>query len=1121
MMGNVKRFRALIGGLLAILLTFAVAPSRPRATSYVNTQRARPVGAQRTPLVSAQRTRPVSAQRARPVSARRARSAEGQDLPGAAGSPDLKTLAGEMKWRTIGPFRGGRTKAITGVPNQPNVFYMAAVNGGVWKTDDFGRTWVPIFDDQPTGSIGAIAVAPSDPNVVYVGSGEGLARPDLSVGDGVYKSTDAGKTWTHLGLRDGQQIPMIIVDPHDPNRLFVAVLGHPYGPNEARGVYRSTDGGKTFQKVLSKDENTGASDLEFDPKDPNIVYACLWEQRQGPWENSAWSGTGGGIFKSTDGGTNWRQLTNGLPSGDGDGVVQADIAAAPSDPNRLYATVASTRTVGIYRSEDAGEHWTRITTDTRPAARIGGGDLPVPVVDPKNPDVVIIATTVSYRSTDGGKSWRALRGAPGGDDYQRPWISPSNPNIIALASDQGAIISVNNGETWSSWYNQPTAQMYHVNADDAFPYRVCGGQQESGSACVASRGIDGAITFREWHPVGVEEYGYAVPDPLNPDFVFGGKITRYSRRTGQEHNIAPTPVRPADFRVLRTAPVVFSPVDPHILYFASNTLWRTATGGHSWQKISPDLTRKTWEQPGTIGKYRSAETAQPTQRGVIYAVAPSPLDIKRIWVGTDDGLIQVTNDGGVSWHDVTPSELRPWAKVSIIDAGHFDAQTAFAAINTLRLDDMRPHIYRTRDGGKSWTAITNGIPDGAPVDVVREDPQRKGLLFAGTEREVYVSFDDGDHWQSLRLNMPATSIRDLIVKNDDLIAGTHGRGIWVLDDITPLRQFGMASASSDVVLFKPQAAYRVRWNTNTDTPLPPDEATGQNPPDGGVIDYVVRSQVDGPVTLEILDGSGKVVRHYSSADVLESPDAAAAPLPVWWYRAPHPLSKAAGMHRFLWDLHYQPLRSVGQRGALPIAAVPHDTPPASTSPWVMPGRYTVRLSVNGRSYSQSLIVKMDPRVKTPAAGLLQQFTLSKQLYDAALEAQTALEQLRALRAQVKDRTSSSPGAAATASEALAAFDNKASALEGQPPTFGGGGRGAVAQGPETFSSMTASLHQLMGLLQGADVTPTTQLVAAVADRRAAFAKLMVRWSTLKTVDLNGLNATLTAAGASALALTSH
>ncbi|MCU1382400.1 MAG: hypothetical protein JWL71_1097, partial [Acidobacteria bacterium] len=764
-------------------------------------------------------------------------------------------FAGALRWRSIGPFRGGRTKAITGVPREPNVFYMAPVNGGVWKTTDFGRTWNPIFDDQPTGSVGSIAVAPSDPNVIYVGSGEGLARPDLSVGDGLYKSTDAGHSWTHLGLRDGQQIPYIIVDPRDANRLFVAVLGHPYGPNEERGVYRSTDGGASFQKVLSKDENTGASDLEFDPTNPDIVYACLWEQRQGPWENGAWAGTTGGIFKSTDGGGTWRQLTRGLPA---DGIVQADIAVAPGDGSRIYATVANPQTVRIYRSDDAGENWTVITTDTRPAGRIGGGDLPVPAVDPKNADTVIIASTVSYRSTDGGKTWAALRGAPGGDDYQRPWISPGNSNIIAMASDQGAIISVNGGETWSSWYNQPTSQMYHVNADNAFPYRVCGGQQESGSACVASRGNDGMITFREWHPVGVEEYGYAVPDPLNADIIYGGKVTRYNRKTGQVQNIAPTPLRPADFRTLRTAPVAFSPADPHVMYFASNTLWKTATGGRSWQQISQDLTRKTWDAPATIGKYRSAETAAPTQRGVIYTVAPSPLDINRIWIGTDDGLVQTTADGGGSWHDVTPPDLKPFMKVSIVDAGHFDAQTAYAAVNTLRLDDMRPHIYRTHDAGTTWTAIVNGIPDGAPVNAVREDPVRKGLLFAGTEREVYVSLDDGEHWQSLRLNMPATSIRDVIVKGDDLIAGTHGRGIWILDDITPLRQLDHSPVSTlNAQLFKPQTAYRVRQNTNTDTPIPPDEAAGKNPPDGAIINYSLKADASGPMTLEILDAAGK------------------------------------------------------------------------------------------------------------------------------------------------------------------------------------------------------------------------------------------------------------------------
>ncbi|HXI74693.1 MAG TPA: sialidase family protein, partial [Pyrinomonadaceae bacterium] len=545
-------------------------------------------------------------------------------------NPDLFK---SLHWRSIGPFRGGRTRAVAGVPSQPNVFYIAQVNGGVWKTDDFGGTWTPIFDDQPTGSVGCIAVAPSEPNVIYVGSGEGLQRPDLSVGDGIYKSTDAGKTWTHLGLRDGQQIPQIAVDPRDANRIIVAVAGHPYAANSERGIFRSTDGGKTFEKVLYKDENVGGADVIFDPTNPDVAYAALWEARQGPWENAAWNGTGGGVYKSTDNGKTWRQLSGGLP----ENIIQANIAIAPSAPNRLFASVAVSPGLVIYRSDDAGETWTRITTDPRPAGRIGGGDLAVIRVDPKNPDVVYSASVVSWKSIDGGKTWTAFRGAPGGDDYQNVWVNPNNGDVIILGSDQGAIITVNGGKTWSSWYNQPTAQMYHVNADNAFPYRLCSGQQESGSACVSSRGNDGEITFREWHPVSAEEYGYVVPDPLDPDIVYGGKLTRYDRRTAQAQNIMPKPFRGADFRVVRTQPIVFSPLDPHTMYFAANTLWKTKDGGRSWEQVSPDLTRKTFDVPDTIGKYRSQPTAQPTQRGVIYTVAPSPLDINLMWAGTDDG----------------------------------------------------------------------------------------------------------------------------------------------------------------------------------------------------------------------------------------------------------------------------------------------------------------------------------------------------------------------------------------------------------------------------------------------------------------------------------------------------
>ena len=709
----------------------------------------------------------------------------------------------DLQWRNIGPYRGGRTRALAGVPSQPNVFYVGAVNGGVWKTTDAGRTWVPIFDAENTGSIGAIAVATSDPQIIYVGSGEGLHRPDLSVGDGIYKSTDGGRTWKHFGLRDVQQISNMAVDPRNAERVFVAAPGHPYGPNAERGVFRSVDGGVTFEKVLYKDENTGAADVKIEPQHPDIVYATLWEAREGPWENAQWNGTNGGIFKSTDGGTTWHMLTKGLP----DGIVQAYVAIAPGDTKRLFAAVATKDQVRLYRSGDGGESWSQATEDTRPATRIGGGDLPVPAIDPKNADVVYMTSIVTWRSSDGGKTWTGIRGAPGGDDYQNIWINPNDSNVILLCSDQGAIVTLNGGEAWSSWYNQPTAQMYHANADNAFPYRVCSGQQESGSACVASRSDDGEITFRDWHPVAAEEYGYAVPDPLDPDTVFGGKITRYDRRTSQAQNVAPELFRTPDYRVVRTEPIVFSPTDPHTLYFAANKLFSTTNGGQSWSVVSGDLARKTYDVPASVGKYRDEPTAKPTRRGVIYAVAPSPVAPGVIWAGTDDGLIWLTTDGGVQWKDVTPPQLSAWQKISLIEASHSDAKTAYAAVNTLRLDDLRPHIFRTRDAGKTWVEIVSGIPENENTNAVREDTERKGLLFAGTEHAVYVSFDDGDKWQSLRQNMPATSVRDVIIKNDDLVAATHGRGFWILDDMTPLRQLKTEAAPSGAFCLNP------RWPT--------------------------------------------------------------------------------------------------------------------------------------------------------------------------------------------------------------------------------------------------------------------------------------------------------------------
>jgi photosystem II stability/assembly factor-like uncharacterized protein len=1024
----------------------------------------------------------------------------------AAQQTPTSNLFAELRWRSVGPFRGGRTKAITGVPGQPHVFYVGVVNGGVWKTTDAGRTWQPIFDDQPTASIGDIAVAPSDPAVVYVTSGEGLHRPDLSTGDGVYKSTDAGATWTHLGLRDGQQIPRVAVDPRDANRLFVAVLGHPYGPNDERGLYRSVDGGRSFQRVLSRDENTGASDVEIDPKNPDVVYACLWEAREGPWENAAWAGTNGGIFKSTDGGTTWRQLTSGLPTD----VVQADVAIAASDPARLYATVATGRPVGIYRSDDAGEHWTQITEDPRPAGRIGGGDLPVPTVDPSDPDVVYSGSVVAWKSADGGKTWTGFRGAPGGDDYQRLWVSPDDPAIVATAADQGVIITLNGGKSWSSWYNQPTAQLYHVAADNAFPYRLYSGQQESGSVGIATRGSDGQITFREWHPVGVDEYGYAAPDPLNPDIVYGGRgVSRYDRRTGQVELVGPASAGGAAVRTVRTAPVLFAPTDPRVLYFAGNTLWKTTDGGAHWDQISPDLSRKTWDVPVSVGKYRNEESAQPAQRGVIYTVAPSYVDGRTIWVGTDDGLIYVTRDGGATWQDVTPAALTPWAKVSLMDAGHGDLMTAYAAVNTIRLDDLTPYIYRTHDGGKTWQLITSGIPAGETINAVREDPARHGLLFAGSERATYVSFDDGDQWQSLRLNMPATSVRDLIVKDNDLVVATHGRGFWILDDITPLRQMRGAITAADAYLLAPATAIRVRWDMNTDTPLPPDEPAAENPPDGAVLHYWLKQDQAGPVTLEILDGAGGLVRRYASTDPVEQIDPNLS-VPTYWVRPPQPLSARRGLHRFVWDLHYTPLP--GGRG-LPIAAVAHNTVPVPNAPWVAPGKYTVKLSVAGKSYTQPLTVRIDPRVATPDTGLARQFALSKEMYDGMVAVGAALGELRDIRTQVRDRVGRV--SQRSLADSLQAFDAGVQALEGAGGGFGRGGGGGPPSGAaeaETLGAASRAMSQLMGRLQAADVTPVPRLVDAVAAQRSVTASVLSRWTALQGGDLAALNRQLQAAG---------
>ncbi len=859
----------------------------------------------------------------------------------------------------------------------------------------------------------------------------------------------------------------VAVDPNDPDRLFVAALGHPYGPNEERGIFRSTDGGRTFEKVLYRDEYTSGNDVVLDPSDPNTVYATLWQQQQGFRESSEFGGSGNGIFKSTDGGTTWRPLTAGLPS-----VIEANLAIAPSNPRLLYAMVAgtpqaaagagpgrdggTTGIVGFYKSTDAGEHWTPVDVpegpvgaatphvDTRPLARIGGGDLPTITVDPADENVVYSATVVMWRSEDGGVHWSAVRGAYGGDDYQKIWINPNDPKIILAVSDQGAVISANRGESWSNWYTQPTAAMYHVTTDNAFPYRVCAGQQDSGSACVQSRSNDGMITFHDWHPVNIQEYGIAAPDPRDPDMVYGSSrtdVSLYNRKTGQTTNVGPDMgPRGGPFnRDVRTMPILWSPVDPDLLFYTSNVVWKTHDRGHSWTRISPDLARQTWEVPASAGKY--ASNVEPSPQGTITALSASPLDVGVLWAGTDDGNIQVTMDGGANWTNVTPPQIKPWTRIFNIEAGHFDEGTAYAAANTMRIDDMNPHFWRTHDGGRTWTEINTGIAPGAVANSIREDPRKPGLLYAATETQVWVSFDDGDHWHSLRLNMPAVSVRDIQLKDDstclcsDLVAGTHGRGFWILDDVTPLRQAVAAQAAADAYLFEPATAVRVRFGMNDPTEWPPELPHQENPPQGGIIDYWLAADASGPVGLDILDANGTVVRSYSSDDPVLVPDPALDPegydricqqdptapncrVPLYWPAPQMVLSTRRGMHRFTWELRFDPIGEE-PRAASGTGAVPHHTYPTVEAPWAPPGEYTVRLTVNGRTYTQPLSLRLDPRVRTPAADLARLATLSREMYDGAVAAHAAYEEARALVARLDAAGGASAAALKERVEALA------------------------------------------------------------------------------------------------------
>ena len=858
-----------------------------------------------------------------------------------------------LRWRMIGPFRGGRVNAVSGVVGQPDTFYFGSVGGGLWKSTNAGRTWTPIFDATDVASIGAIGVAPSDPNVIYVGTGEPDMRDSIAYGNGLYKSADAGKTWRHLGLENTKQIGRIIVDPKNPNTVFVAAMGNAYMSNPDRGVYRSRDGGATWQKVLFKSDDVGAIDLSFDPVDSKIVYATLWNVRRPPWFIYApANGPGGGIFKSLDGGSTWNEISTGIPV---EGRGHIGIAVAPSNRNRLYAAVDA-KDGGVFSSNDAGTTWTRLSSDKRLWDR--GWYFENVTVDPKNPDVVYVMNTSVYRSTDAGHKWTPIKGAPGGDDYHQLWIYPDDPKRMIVASDQGAVVSVDGAVTWSSWYNQPTAQIYHVAGDYRFPYWVTGAQQDSGAVGTPSRSIHSEISNRDWEGLCAGgEAGYTAPDPLHPHILFGGTVARCNVLTGETRNVSPERGgATGQFRHAWTQPLVFSAADPHALYYANQFLYKTVNGGESWTQISQDLTREDPGVPANLNEAAAADAPADKRRGVIYTIAPSPLRASMIWIGTDDGLIQLTNDDGKTWQNVTPPAVTSWSKVVMIEASHYDVNEAYAAVERHQLGDYEPHIYRTLDAGKTWTEITKGLPPGVYVQTVKEDPSAHGLLFTGTERTVFVSFDDGDNWQSLKLNLPPASMRDIEIHGDDLIVATHGRGFWIIDNMTPLRQLSEITAETNGFLFRPAEALLLAPAGDNGTPMPLDEPLTENPPFGAMIDYYLKSSATGPVKIEILDPAGAVIRTYSSDDKPTPVNVDALNIPAYWVRQPEILSAAAGMHRWVWDLRpTPPPRPAGGGGGGGGGFG------RGGAAMVLPGTYLVRLTAGGKSYTQPLIVRADPR----------------------------------------------------------------------------------------------------------------------------------------------------------------
>jgi photosystem II stability/assembly factor-like uncharacterized protein len=1044
-------------------------------------------------------------------------------LPAAAQSVSPQ-LYSQMKWRLIGPFRAGRAVAVSGVPGDGTTFYSGSVDGGVWKTTNAGTTWKPIFDNQPVASIGALAVAPSDPKVIYVGTGESDIRSDLASGNGVYKSTDGGDTWQKVGLEGTRQISKIVIDSANPNIVYVGALGHAYGPNDERGVYKSIDGGASWKRTLNRGPEAGVADLTIAAAKTTVLFASLWNARRPPWSTYApLLGSGSGLYRSQDAGETWQQCTgHGLP----EGTWGRSGVAVSSDGNRVYALIEA-KASGLYVSDDGGDNWKLASADPRLTSR--AWYFSRITVDPNDPNVIYMPNVALMGSDDGGKTIRVVRGAPGGDDYHEIWVDPKDSSRLLLGVDQGTTISLDGGKSWTSWYNQPTAQMYHVTTDDQFPYVVYGAQQDSGGAAVYSRTNHGQITPRDWFPASGSESGYMAVDPNDSNLLYVsggyGTVERWDRRRSLSQDITPWPVpvfgtdiADRKYRDPWTPPLVFSPADKVSLYLGTQYVMKTSDGGLHWAQISPDLTGAKSKQSTAVAAQADSGAAasgrnsigdvddpnRPTPEnaiergyGTLATVAPSYIDKNVIWAGSDTGIVSLTRDGGKSWANVTPAGMQRWGRVSLIDPSHFDGAVAYAAVERHRMDDQSPYIYRTRDYGKTWASITTGLAAPNFVNAIREDPKQKGLLYAGTEFGIYVSFDDGGNWQPLQLNLPVTSVRDLMVHVDDLVVATHGRSFWILDDITPLRQAAEHAKSVVPFMYQPETTVRVDSDGFPGTPLPPEEPTAENPPDGAILDYYLPTEATN-IEIRIFDGQHKLVRHVSSekANVVNHPS---LPIAERWFPEPQRLETSAGMHRFVWNLAW------GTSGVTDSDDPDDGNGDVPRGPRMPPGKYVLELDVDGKSAApQALVVVKDPRSPASQAELNDQFAVSYEIFADSLQSRRALAEITSVQDQLSKTIARE--IAANAELKKQAFDLGAAIdalLSGQSKSS----RNLMGL-EEANTALTAALH----VSESSDRTVPSQALELYAQAHNDSAERVREWAAIKQGRLAELNRQLKSTG---------